>query len=358
MKLPINELSSGMIIGEDIHTSNGSLIINKGFVVKNAALIKNILNQNNISSVEILSEDTSSEESELQRQVNLSIHEEIQNFHDDFQDHTAQINSQIIKVSSGDSNTDFFYNFLDKAVSSSKENRLNIFQLMQKTKTIDDLTFSHCYAVSLTANELGEWLGLKGPDLKELTLAALLSDVGKSVVPHNILFKEEPLSDEERTQVEYHVIHSLELLENLPLSDVVRSAIRSHHEKTDGSGYPDKLKGDEIPYFARIIAVADIYVALTSKRPYRRIYTPFEAMQILESNYLDKLDVSILTTFLKRISDSYVGNPILLSNGQTGTIVFMTPRNYLRPVVKIDGENKIIDLSLKENESIHIAEFN
>lgn len=358
MKVSIQEITNGMIVGEDIYTSAGSLIINKGFVVKNPALIKNILSQNNIPEIEIIPEEKMAHETELQRQVHQSIHEEIQNFHEDFQDHTAQINSQILKVSSGDSGTDFFYDFLDKALSSSKENHLNIFQLMQKTKTIDDLTFSHCYAVSLASNELGEWLGLKGAELKELTLAALLADVGKSIVPHEILFKEEPLTEKERSAVEYHVVHSLELLQNLPLSDIVRSAIRSHHEKIDGSGYPDKLKGDQIPYFARIIAVTDIYVALTSKRPYRRIYTPFEAMQIMESHYLDKLDVSILTTFLKRISDSYVGNPVLLSNGKTGKIVFMTPRNYLRPVIKMDEDDQIIDLALKENKDIYIAEFN
>lgn len=358
MKVSIKEITNGMLVGEDIYTSAGSLIINKGFEIKNPALIKNILNQNNIPEIEIMPTEELFLESDLQRQVNQSIHEEIQNFHEDFQDHTAQINSQILKVSSGDSGTDFFYDFLDKALSTSKENHLNIFQLMQKTKTIDDLTFSHCYAVSLASNELGEWLGLKGAELKELTLAALLADVGKSIVPHEILFKEEPLTEKERASVEYHVIHSLELLQNLPLSDMVRSAIRSHHEKMDGSGYPDKLVGDQIPYFARIIAVTDIYVALTSKRPYRRIYTPFEAMQIMESNYLDKLDVSILTTFLKRISDSYVGNPVLLSNGKTGTIAFMAPRNYLRPVVRIDENNQMIDLSLKENQHIHITEFN
>lgn len=358
MRLSIKELSDGMIIDEDIYTASGNLILNKGFFIEKPHLVKNILEQNDVSFVKVLIVPHQNDKTTTEKEIKETIKEEIRSFHEHFQENTSRIRDRVDEIVSGNTSIDFFQDFLDKALTSSNDNFLNIFQLMQKTKSSDDITFSHCYAVAMTTNTLGKWLGLQGDDLEDLTLAALLSDVGKTMVPNEILYKQGPLNEEEDLLAKNHVSYSGKLLEKVDLSSQIRSAIQFHHEREDGSGYPFGLVGDEIPYFAKIIAVADVYVALTSKRPYRRLYTPFEAMHILERDFIKTLDVTILTTFLKKISASYLGNPITLSNGQRGTIIFIGPHNYARPVIQIDDIDVVIDLSLDSNKDLYITEFN
>lgn len=356
MRIPIEELAQGMIIYEDIYNSGGSLIINNGFSVQNVAIVQNILRQNDVKTVKVLILPAAEEESEIQKQVRESIHHEIESFHEDFRHRASQINEKLKSENRG-IDSDFLQKFLEEALEESKDNYLNIFQLIQKTKAMEDYIFSHCYTVALTARRLGEWLKLKESELKELTLSALLSAIGKTLVSEEILNKKGSLSDSEMAEMRKYPDYSLKLLENIPLSRSIHDGIRFHHERSDGSGYPMGLAGDNIPLFARIIAVADVYVALTSNRPHRRMYTPFEAMHIMESDFRHSLDITILTTFLKKISGSYIGNPVVLSDGQKGRIIFMPPHNYARPVVKIDGTSHLVDLSLAANRNLHIAEF-
>ena len=108
---------------------------------------------------------------------------------------------------------------------------------------------------------------------------------------------------------------------------------------------------------SKILAIADVFVALTSKRPYRNKYTPFAAVKILEEDYMQQLDITILTEFIKRVSGNYVGNIVKLSNGVKGEVIFINATAPLRPIVKCLDTGNLIDLSAKVNSSIVIDEF-
>lgn len=144
-----------------------------------------------------------------------------------------------------------------------------IVALVDAVEAKDKDTFGHVRRVSGYALAIGRRLGLPPSELRALTLAAEMHDVGKISIPDSILAKPGPLSDEEftivktHTQRGYDIAHRVRTLE--PLADI----IRHHHERLDGSGYPDGLAGEQIPLLSRIIAVADTYDAMTSKRPYR-----------------------------------------------------------------------------------------
>jgi len=145
----------------------------------------------------------------------------------------------------------------------------------------DPYTGGHCERLSRYAVSLGQALGSDDATLKALRLGGYLHDLGKIAVSDAILLKPGPLDDDERQKVETHAAIGADLVNGLRTLDGVRSIIRHHHERWDGSGYPDGLKGDAIPYGARIMAVVDVYDALRTARPYKESLGHAEAIEIL-----------------------------------------------------------------------------
>jgi cyclic di-GMP phosphodiesterase len=145
----------------------------------------------------------------------------------------------------------------------------------------DPYTAGHCARLADHATRLGEALGLDGATLRALRLGGLLHDLGKVAVPDSILLKTGPLDPEERRRMRDHPVAGETLVRGLRSLDAVRPIIRHHHERMDGSGYPDGLRGDAIPLTARIMAVVDVYDALVTARPYKVPRRPHEAARIL-----------------------------------------------------------------------------
>jgi putative two-component system response regulator len=143
----------------------------------------------------------------------------------------------------------------------------------------DAYTEGHCERLARYATALGERLGLADDDLAALYRGGYLHDVGKVAVPDAVLLKVGPLTDEERVVMQRHPVVGDRLCSALRSLQRVRPIIRHHHERLDGSGYPDGLAGDAIPLAAQIISVVDIFDAMTTPRPYRRTLTAEEASQ-------------------------------------------------------------------------------
>ncbi|WP_168118681.1 HD-GYP domain-containing protein [Paenibacillus sp. HB172176] len=154
-------------------------------------------------------------------------------------------------------------------------------ELVVATEEKDAYTAGHNYRVALYALKLAEELGLPDSQLKAIAHGGLLHDIGKLNIPDGILNKPGKLSAEERLIIEQHPLTGYELCKRLGFMLEELSVIRSHHEKWNGSGYPDRLAGENIPLVARITAIADVYDALTSSRSYRKAMSHEEAMNIL-----------------------------------------------------------------------------
>ncbi|NIA23912.1 MAG: HD domain-containing protein [Proteobacteria bacterium] len=163
----------------------------------------------------------------------------------------------------------------------------------------DKYTEGHSERVRLFSIEIGKELNLPERDLAILSLAAKLHDIGKAKIDDRILKKPGKLSVEERSEIERHTIYAQELLGRHPVLEPVLEAIRSHHERLSGKGYPDHLKGDMIPLSARIIMVADVFDAMTSRRVYReRAYSDEETLKYLKKQSGRKFDADIVDLFL------------------------------------------------------------
>lgn len=156
-----------------------------------------------------------------------------------------------------------------------------VFALAQAVEQRDANTGNHCERLSFISVALGVALGLDRVSLLALYRGGYLHDVGKVGIPDAILFKPGKLTEEEWVTMRSHTVRGEEICRHLKALSPVLPIIRHHHERWDGSGYPDGLRGDQIPLLARILQIADIYDALTSARPYKAAYTATEAIDIM-----------------------------------------------------------------------------
>ena len=223
------------------------------------------------------------------------------------------------------------------------KNSLNIMDMLHCMREFDDTTFIHGINVALIATTLGMWLKYPQSMLDDLMLAGLLHDIGKLTIPVEILNKPGKLTEMERTTLRTHAMNGYELLKDLPLSPHVKYAAMMHHERCDGSGYPLGLKRGQIDDFANIIAIADVYDAMTSSRVYRGAICPFEVIRHFESEGLSRFDTHFVMTFLEGIVLVYLNNTVRLTDGRIGEIVMVNRTALSRPVIRVG--NEFIDLS-------------
>ena len=166
----------------------------------------------------------------------------------------------------------------------------------------DAYTQGHCSRVALYACMLAEAAGLPEADMRWFRMGALLHDVGKVSVPLEVLTKPGHLDDSEWAIMSRHPEFGVELLEGIEFPWDVRPMIRHHHERWDGSGYPDRISADQIPWEARVLTIADIYDALTTTRSYRKAFTHEKAMEIMTSEIGQTVDPTLFGVFAHEVT--------------------------------------------------------
>lgn len=233
------------------------------------------------------------------------------------------------------------------AISSERD----IMTQMRLLHKKDDYTFDHSLGVSVLAIALGKWLDYSEEKILDLSIAGLFHDIGKLRVPDEIVKKPGKLTEEESSIMQKHSYYSYEMLaQTNKFNDDILLGVLQHHERIDGSGYPNGVKGDKIHEFAKIIAICDIYHAITSRRVYKDKDSPLRAADCLRRESFSSLDPYITQIFLKNISKFYVGNKVLLSNGTTGVIVYIHPQDETKPMVKVGEE--FIDFQKEQDVEI------
>lgn len=220
-------------------------------------------------------------------------------------------------------------------LADKKDILINIADL----KMYDDYTFHHSLSVAIMAIAIGLEMGLDRKQLDELGMAGLLHDIGKTSVPIEIINKKGRLTDEEYNIIRMHPIYAANHLKERHLvSEDCYLGVIEHHERWDGSGYPFKLKSEKIHPFARILAVSDVYDALTSNRPYRMPAPPSEAIEFIMGGSGSHFDDEVVRAFLRKVAPYPTGSKVVLSNGQIGTVIKNNNERPLRPLVALpDG---------------------
>lgn len=327
------QLSSGMKIAETIFNDYGAIVISEGTILDDHLV-------NKLKNLDLFRLQVYEDEDEI------TVYEEkfVKNYNSSIEEYKSIIDD----IANGEEvNIGKIENVVD-SVFKRFEEKSDIVSCLNQIRSADEYTYTHSINVSLISMLIGSWMKLDSEKNRLLVQAGMLHDIGKTRIPLEILNKPGKLTAEEFEEMKKHPVYGYRILEKIPsISREVLSAALMHHEKVDGSGYPNKLSGDRIHMFAQIVAVADIYDAMTSDRVYRDKDCPFEVFQLMEENSLGKLNPKVVYAFLNNIAAYYIGDKVLLSNDEIGEIVYINPRAVSKPIVKVG--NKFIDF-LKEKD--------
>ena len=323
----VDLLKPGMVLGENIYDLERVLLLSVGTV----------LSHENIKTIMRLGYFEINVQSDLglpENAVHRLDHAKVEQFQNTYAEMENEV-ADIIKFISDGNQVDMnqVLSVPDKLMQKIGSNLGDVFAYLNHVSMLDDHTMGHSINVSLISGVICDWIKTKPTLRKEVVVAGILHDVGKSLVPQSILKKPGPLSAEEWEKVKQHPVDGYKILKGAKAPDSVLIGALMHHERGDGSGYPLGLKQDKIPLVAKIVAIADIYDAMTSDRTYRNKMCPFQVIKQFQ-NYLSILDTKILMTFLTRIAECYIGELVALTDGTAGEIVFIPPGDPGRPLIK------------------------
>jgi putative two-component system response regulator len=186
---------------------------------------------------------------------------------------------------------------VDAAPGTHRHTQRVIGELAQSIKERDGVTYQHCRRVAIYANRLARHMGWQRAAARELALAGLVHDLGKTWVRNDVLLKAATLSATERETIEKHPITAAQLLWAFDMPDTILDAVLSHHERWDGAGYPNHLKGESIPLGARMLSVVDVFDVVTTDRPYKVAMSAGEARARIIEGAGSAFDPAVVAAF-------------------------------------------------------------
>lgn len=221
-------------------------------------------------------------------------------------------------------------------------------KVLTKLKNVDEYTFVHNINVSIFSMLLARWLNYSKEDIKSIGEAGMLHDIGKSFIPLEILNKPGKLTEEEYNIMKNHSLYGYEYLLKNNFNKRICLGSLQHHEKINGEGYPEGLKGEEISEIGQIIAVADVYHAMISKRVYKNAVNPFSVLNYIKDLY-QEYNPKFLMIFSENMLQSLVGIEVILSNGRKTEVLYINKMDIENPIVRYLDTEEIIDLSKEDS---------
>ncbi|TKG97704.1 HD-GYP domain-containing protein [Peribacillus simplex] len=227
----------------------------------------------------------------------------------------------------------------------------DVYYLFEELQANNEYTYKHNIGVGIIATYLGMKLGLSKENLSALTLGATLHDVGKTRIPDCILEKPSKLTAAEYEEMKRHAIYGYELLKNIPgIPPSIALIALQHHEREDGKGYPHGLMGNDIHHHSKIVAIADVFHAMSSNRVYHQAMPFYKVIEQMNSDKFGKFNPEILLEFVNRLMSTLVGKEVTLTNGRNGTIIMINPYDPLKVLLKTSSG--IMDLRMEKEWQI------
>ena len=346
-----HELRPGMVVASDVYNRQDQLVIPADTVLTDKVIAK--LSIYNIYFVKIKDEFVAHEnkaEHSYSEKVRKS--EVFQEFHKEFDENVTLMQSVLSDFAKEEVTVDAVHQVVDEAIQmlNDAHGDVNVFDMIHNMRQNSDLTYAHSINVALICHVIARWIGMNPEQITLAFTCGILHDIGKLRMPPELINKTGKLTKEEFYKLKTHPIEGYNMLKNLPIDKHIKNAALMHHERSDGSGYPIGMKGDEIDKYARIVAIADVYEAATAPRVYRKGLSPFEVFAMFEDEGIQKYDTQMIMTFMKKVADNYRLNRVRLSNGKEGEIVFINKQALARPTVRCGEE--FIDLTKEKDITI------
>ncbi len=338
--VPLNCLREGMVSGKSLYGKSGELLLNTGATVYLPYIDK--IRELGYNGIYI--EDKLSEDIEITEVINDTIRQKTIN----------AVKNSFITLGNGNDisskNMEGIQNLINEIAEKIYSDR-NLIVNMIDLKIFDDYTYFHSVNVGVLAMLIGAVMNLNKNQLYNLGMASILHDIGKVFIPKDILNKPGKLSKDEFKIMKTHSYEGYKYLkERFDLPASVYVGILDHHERYDGRGYPNEKNGKEMTLFGKLIAIAEVYDAFISDRPYRKSVAPSDAVEFIMGGGGSHFDPEIVKAFLQKIAPYPTGTLVKLSNNTIGIVVKNYPDCCLRPRVKIikhgedNVENYVIDL--------------
>lgn len=342
--LSVDKLKSGMIVGRSIYGSGGEILLAAGMEINQRYIQR--LEQLGIMLIYI--KDEVFDDVEIDDVVSDKTRKEAVKATKEF------INGLKLNKKLDTKRVSQIVNNIIDDLMSNKDIIVNLVDL----RAMNDYTFSHSVNVAILATIIGIENGYDQIKLRNLAAGALFHDIGKTLIPENILNKTTPFTAEEENEVKQHPTLGFEILRKIEGFNLLSAHVAfQHHEKFDGTGYPRGLMGKEIDEFARIVTIAEFYDTLTSKGQNQKSHLPRHALEYIVLNSGKFFDPKFVEIFIYVIALFPVGSIVILNTGEQGAVIKVNKKFPSRPVLRILYDatgNKVdpsydIDLVINQN---------
>ena len=353
--ISISRVRSGMILKNDVYSSLGGLLYKKGTILQEQD--QEILDAFGVLQVEVVDKQIDKDagaNTQLDKNKTNPNRTELTG-NTKYQEHYHQVYrliSQIMNAAQGTPQIPVLElrNSIEPLLEDIQKNPLKLLSFHLQ-KDLNKYDIHHAISVALLAHTTAKWLGIEQGEWMQIALAGLLHDIGIRRIPHRIIGKQKRLDYDEREEIKKHTIYGYQMLKGTKgLNEGVLLAILQHHERNDGSGYPLHLKEEQIHKYSKIIAVADVFHAMISKRSYRAEIPFFNVLDQLHEDSFGKLDPTIVQTFIKMMAKLTLGKTVILDNDIEGVVFLINDLKPTRPWVKV--ENGIINLEMERGRFI------
>lgn len=351
-----NDLRAGILLKEDVYSKTKYPIMRKDTELTLEHIdilrvfgIKKVLVEERVTKKEEAPLESSMSTEELMNELPMSMYvlrkqynETVRDYKKEFSYWRAGQKPDLVKV------REFTLPLVENFVKQKK-----MLMYLNDFSKPDEYIYHHSIAVGILSAAISQQMGYEKGDMLQLAIAATLADCGMSKISSSIIEKTAFLTREEYSEVKKHTLFSLKMVQDSPLlRQEMKIAILQHHERLDGSGYPRGDKLGAISLFSQIIAVADVYHAMTSERLYRPKHSPFKVIEMIKEEEFGKFDLKVVEALQKLVGDLSIGTRVKLTDGELGEVMFLHRDAPLRPMIKKEADGSIIDLTAHRNLAI------
>ncbi|MDP4146920.1 MAG: HD-GYP domain-containing protein [Bacillota bacterium] len=331
----VGKVEEGAYLGKPVYDNDGKILLKEGAKLTEAILKK----IRNLNILELYIKDEQDSDEAVNNAIANHLRDKtltlVRNTFKDMHKINAYNNSGKNLPNTIQLDFDAIKSITEKIVDDIISKKF-VIDSLRIIKKMDKYTYKHSINVGIMSLVLGIRLNLDSYELYLLFLGSLLHDIGKAFIPKEIMNKEDKLTDEEFQLIKKHTIggyNYLKRTDDVPIP--ARIIALQHHEKINGSGYPEGRKGEQISKFGRIVAVVDVYDAITSDRPQRKAMTPNDAIEYIMATCGDNFDYKIVKAFEEVVVPYPEGSTVILSTGETAVVEEVAHDYPLRPKVKI-----------------------